>query len=351
MKMEVRDLTLALGERKGERRQVLSDVSFSVPDGAFVSLLGESGAGKSTVLKVIAGILLQDAGEVLFDGRRVDGVPTHRRDLGFVFQDVRLFPHMTVEENVAYPLRMRGVGRRIRAERAAELLERVQLPGFGPREPRTLSGGQAQRVALARALAANPAALLMDEPFSGLDESLRDDMRSLVLRLHREEHLTALMVTHDANEALMMSDAVVALDGGRVTQAAAPEELFARPATAKIAACFGDCSVLDGAVRDGRFVLAGLRIAAPGVPDGRARAVVRHGGCLAGSAACGAVAAKAALDAGDAAVRCNVYAGVTYLSRLDCAGQTLTVPVPAPLAPGEKVSVAVRPGTCFVFSL
>lgn len=260
MKVEVRDLTLALGERKRDRRAVLREVSFSVPDGAFVSLLGESGAGKSTVLKVIAGILLQDSGAVLFDGRCVDGLPPHRRDLGFVFQDVRLFPHMTVAENVAYPLRMRGVGRRERTARAAELLERVQLPGFGPREPRTLSGGQAQRVALARALAARPAALLMDEPFSGLDESLRDDMRSLVLRLQREEGCTTLMVTHDASEALMMSDRVVALDGGAVAQAAPPEELFARPATAKIAACFGDCSVLEGQVRQGIFHLAEVRL-------------------------------------------------------------------------------------------
>ena len=385
MKVEVRDLTLALGERKRDRRAVLREVSFSVPDGAFVSLLGESGAGKSTVLKVIAGILLQDSGAVLFDGRCVDGLPPHRRDLGFVFQDVRLFPHMTVAENVAYPLRMRGVGRRERTARAAELLERVQLPGFGPREPRTLSGGQAQRVALARALAARPAALLMDEPFSGLDESLRDDMRSLVLRLQREEGCTTLMVTHDASEALMMSERVVALDGGAVAQAAPPEELFARPATAKIAACFGDCSVLEGQVRQGIFHLAEVRLPAPGVPDGAARAVVRHGRCAAAEDARRAVAGGAAavgigsvdaagecqagpgaippalagegaplgadalVAAGKAMVRCNVYAGATYLARLDCAGQTLTVPVPAPLTPGETVPVAVAPDGCFVF--
>lgn len=148
-----------------------------------------------------------------------------------------------------------------------ELLERVQLPGFGPRRVQTLSGGQAQRVALARALAAAPAALLLDEPFSGLDESLRDDMRSLLLRLHREDGLTVLMVTHDANEAIMMSNRIVALDGGHISQIGTPEELYRRPATAKIAACFGDCSVLKGCVESERFILDGIVLPALGIGD------------------------------------------------------------------------------------
>ena len=136
MELDVRHIDLSMGEGK-RARTVLGDVSFSVPDGAFCSLLGESGAGKSTILKVIAGILLQDGGSVLFDGAPVDGLPAHRRGIGFVFQDVRLFPHMTVEENVAYPLRMAGAGKRERPARAGELLERVQLPGFGPRRVQT----------------------------------------------------------------------------------------------------------------------------------------------------------------------------------------------------------------------
>lgn len=270
MELSVSHISLTLGSGRKTMRPVLRDVSFTVPDGAFCSLLGESGAGKSTLLKVIAGILLQDSGSIAFDGAAVDGLPPHRRRLGFVFQDVRLFPHMTVEENVAYPLRMAGVGRRERRARAQELIERVQLAGFGPRPVQTLSGGQAQRVALARAIAAAPAALLLDEPFSGLDESLRDDMRSLLLRLHREEGVTALMVTHDANEALMMSDTIVALDGGRVTQVGAPEVLYRDPATAKIAACFGDCSVLEGAVRAERFSVGGGSHCPPSAfPTGR----------------------------------------------------------------------------------
>ncbi|BCS57148.1 spermidine/putrescine ABC transporter ATP-binding protein [Adlercreutzia equolifaciens subsp. celatus] len=345
MELTVRHIDLSMGEGK-RARTVLSDVSFSVPDGAFCSLLGESGAGKSTILKVIAGILLQDGGSVLFDGAPVDGLPAHRRGLGFVFQDVRLFPHMTVEENVAYPLRMAGAGKRERLARAGELLERVQLPGFGPRRVQTLSGGQAQRVALARAIAAAPAALLLDEPFSGLDESLRDDMRSLLLRLHREDGLTVLMVTHDANEAIMMSDRIVALDGGHISQIGTPEELYRRPATAKIAACFGDCSVLKGCVESERFILDGIVLPALGIGDGPAVAVVRQGDCLLSPVGEG----HGTVPAGEAVVRCGVYAGAGYLTRLDVAGQTLTVPTASLPDPGEIVPVRIDGKGCFVFS-
>lgn len=344
MELAVRHIDLSMGEGK-RARTVLSDVSFSVPDGAFCSLLGESGAGKSTILKVIAGILLQDRGSVLFDGAPVDGLPAHRRGLGFVFQDVRLFPHMTVEENVAYPLRMAGVGKRERLARAGELLGRVQLPGFGPRRVQTLSGGQAQRVALARALAAAPAALLLDEPFSGLDESLRDDMRSLLLRLHREDGLTVLMVTHDANEAIMMSDRIVALDGGRISQIGTPEELYRRPATAKIAACFGDCSVLKGCVESERFILDGIALPASGIDDGPAVAVVRQSDCSLSPGDEG----HGTVPAGEAVVRCGVYAGAGYLTRLDVAGQTLTVPTASLPDPGEIVPVRIDGEGCFVF--
>ena len=345
MELDVRHIDLSMGEGK-RARTVLGDVSFSVPDGAFCSLLGESGAGKSTILKVIAGILLQDGGSVLFDGAPVDGLPAHRRGIGFVFQDVRLFPHMTVEENVAYPLRMAGVGKRERLARAGELLERVQLPGFGPRRVQTLSGGQAQRVALARALAAAHAALLLDEPFSGLDESLRDDMRSLLLRLHREDGLTVLMVTHDANEAIMMSNRIVALDGGHISQIGTPEELYRRPATAKIAACFGDCSVLKGCVESERFILDGIVLPALGIGDGPAVAVVRQGDCLLSPVGEG----HGTVPAGEAVVRCGVYAGAGYLTRLDVAGQTLTVPTASLPDPGEIVPVRIDGKGCFVFS-
>lgn len=345
MRLSVENISLTLGDKKSARR-ILNDVSFVAEDGAFTSLLGESGAGKSTLLKVIAGILLQDAGTVRFDGASVDGLAPHKRRLGFVFQDVRLFPHMNVEDNVAYPLKMAGVSRREREARATELLERVQLDGFGSRAVQTLSGGQAQRVALARAIVARPAALLLDEPFSGLDESLREDMRSLLLRLQREERLTTVMVTHDAQEALMMSDSIVALDGGRVAQTGEPQRLYQTPATAKIAACFGDCSQLKGMVEGKVFRVAKLRIPAPDLADGPAVAVVRQEGCRVAPDIAGG---RGYEPAGEAVVRCGVYAGNTYLARLDAEGQTLTVPVERPLEPGAIASVRIAPESRFVF--
>ena len=201
-------------------------------------------------------------------------------------------------------------------------------------------------MALARALAAAPAALLLDEPFSGLDESLRDDMRSLLLRLHREDGLTVLMVTHDANEAIMMSDRIVALDGGHISQIGTPEELYRRPATAKIAACFGDCSVLKGCVESERFILDGIVLPALGIGDGPAVAVVRQGDCLLSPVGEG----HGTVPAGEAVVRCGVYAGAGYLTRLDVAGQTLTVPTASLPDPGEIVPVRIDGKGCFVFS-
>ena len=366
MELTVENATVSLGAGT-QRRRILDDVSFRVPSGTFTSLLGASGAGKSTLLKVVAGVLVQDAGTVRFDGVPVDTLPPHKRGLGFVFQDMRLFPNMTVEENVAFPCKMRGMGRKARLARARELLERVQLGGFGGREVRSLSGGQAQRVALARALSASPRALLLDEPFSGLDESLRDDMRSLMLHLHREEGVTTVMVTHDAEEALMMSDSIVYVSGGRVLQQGAPDDLYEHPAAEEVAACFGDCSRLAGKVREGTFRAGGLALLAGGCAEGPAHAVVRHAGihvqaAYPGKTAAGAGAREAgrdrmrtegrgpsALFAGTLPVRCCVYCGGQNLLRADVDGQTLAAPTRASFSEGDQVDVFVDPRACFVY--
>lgn len=171
-------------------------------------------------------------------------------------------------------------------------------------------------------------------------------MRSLLLRLHREDGLTVLMVTHDANEAIMMSDRIVALDGGHISQIGTPEELYRRPATAKIAACFGDCSVLKGCVESERFILDGIVLPALGIGDGPAVAVVRQGDCLLSPVGEG----HGTVPAGEAVVRCGVYAGAGYLTRLDVAGQTLTVPTASLPDPGEIVPVRIDGKGCFVFS-
>lgn len=337
MKLSVSGITIDLGTKPAKR--VLDDVSFEAYDREFLSLLGASGAGKSTLLKIIAGILVQDGGSIAFDGRAVDGVAAHKRNVGYVFQDMRLFPNMTVEENVAFPCKMRGMRKDARFERARELLAHVQLDGFGKREVSSLSGGQQQRVALARALAATPQVLLLDEPFSGLDEHLRDEMRSLVLKLHREFGMTTIMVTHDAIEAIEMSDRIVYLSGGRVEQFGLPDELFERPATSEIAACFGDCSTIKGVVEDGVFSAGPLSLSAKGVAPGSATAVIRQ--------------SAAAVDAGMPPlfpVRCCVYRGSTYLVRIDLEGQSLSVPSPSPVADGALVGVAFGGSGVFVYA-
>ena len=265
MRLALENIGLLLGGK-----EILSDVSFTVEDGQFVSILGESGAGKSTTLKVVTGILPQDAGRVTFDGVCVDDVPTHRRDVAMVFQDIRLFPHMSVADNVAFPLRMRGVPKAERQRVADEMLEAVRLEGFARRRTFELSGGQQQRVAIARALAAKPKALLLDEPFSGLDEQLRDDMRRLVTALHERFGITSVMVTHDPDEALVMSDLVLFMSGGRLIQAGTPREMLLSPAHEAVRTCFNDSSAIQGDVADGVFACGRLRVPAPDVADGPA---------------------------------------------------------------------------------
>ncbi len=260
---------------------LLRDVCASVPDRAFVSILGESGAGKTTLLRVVAGLAAQDEGRVLFDGQAVDDLPANRRDIAMVFQDARLFPNMSVLDNVAFPLKVRGVGRAARREQAAQMLEKVQLAGLGERRTHEISGGQRQRVALARALVANPRAVLMDEPFSALDESLRDDMRELVLSLHTDLSLTTLMVTHDPVEAVTMSDLVVYMAGGAIEQVGTGADILTRPATDHVRACFRDTVAIEGGVAGGEFHARKLRVPADtAVPAGPALLVRTRAGSV-----------------------------------------------------------------------
>lgn len=268
---------------KGTPRLV--DVSFEVPGGSFISVLGASGAGKSTLLGVVSGLIPQDSGRVLFDGRPVDDVPAYRRDVAVVFQDARLFPNMNALDNVAFPLKVRGVGRRERRERAAAMLAQVQLEGMGRRGVHELSGGQRQRVALARALVAGPRAVLLDEPFSGLDESLRDDMRRLVLDLHDRLGTTMLMVTHDPMEALVMSDRVAYLSHGRLVQYGTPTDVLLHPVTPEVAESFGAAHALEGRVVQGVFTCGKLQIPLAAVAQANGRG---SGGC-GGGCGCGGV--------------------------------------------------------------
>lgn len=336
MDIAVKDISIHLGKKP--RKQILDQVSFTAYDGEFLSLLGASGAGKTTLLKILAGILIQDKGSISFGEECIDTMPSHKRKVGFVFQDIRLFPHMNVEENIAFPCKMAGMPKKKRIERAQYLLECVHLAGFGSREVFSLSGGQQQRVALARALAGNPRVLLLDEPFSGLDENLRDEMRSLVLRLHRDFNITTIMVTHDAIEALEMSDRVVYMSAGKVIQNDTPQNLYQSPTTAEIASCFGECSVLHGEVSHGVFRRAALEVPAPACANGSAQAVIRHRG----------VRAKASED-GALRVRCGVFRGEDYMVRVDVAGETLNVVRAEVLEPETAVDVSLDPASCFVY--
>lgn len=210
MKLSIKDLNVELNNTL-----ILKDVSLGIEEGEFVSLVGPSGCGKSTLFKAIAGIVPVKSGDIVLDGEKINDVPAHKRGAVIVFQDMRLFPNMSVSENVAYPLKIKGVNKKERLAKAEALLADVQLEGLGDRRTHQLSGGQQQRVALARALAAEPKMMLLDEPFSALDEELREDMRQLIKKLHKEFNMTTVMVTHDINEAELMSDRIIrAIEGG-----------------------------------------------------------------------------------------------------------------------------------------
>ena len=253
MKLEIRNLTAGY-----DHDVVLRDFSLSIKEGEFLSLLGPSGCGKSTLLKTIAGIVPARKGSVLLDGQEITNLPIHKRGTTVLFQDMRLFPHKSVAENVAFPLKMQGIPKEERRRRAEELLEKVQLPGYGIRKPAELSGGQQQRVALARALAAKPKLLLLDEPFSALDENLREDMRALVLQLKEEFRMTVILVTHDREEALSMSDRVALMFDGKLIQTGTPKDVYTRPASRQAADYFGNCVYIRGRAEAGRFTACGV---------------------------------------------------------------------------------------------
>ena len=221
-------------------------VSLDVAPGEFLTLLGPSGCGKTTTLNLIAGFEQADGGHILLGGRAVDRLPPFKRDIGLVFQDYALFPHMTVAENVAFGLRMRRVGEAERDRRVAEALAQVRLPSVGDRRPTALSGGQRQRVALARALVIRPSVLLLDEPLSNLDLKLREEMRLEIMALQRGLGITTVLVTHDQGEALAVSDRIAVMNAGRVEQVGTPTEVYERPATRFVAAFMGTTNFIAG---------------------------------------------------------------------------------------------------------
>jgi putative spermidine/putrescine transport system ATP-binding protein len=229
--------------------KAVDDVSLTIPAGAFATLLGPSGSGKTTTLNLIAGFLAPDGGDISFDGKPVGAVPPHRRNIGMVFQSYALFPHMTVFDNVAYPLRMRDrLSRDALAARVVETLTLVGLTGLEARYPRQLSGGQQQRVSMARALVSRPRLLLMDEPLGALDKKLREHLQGEIKEIHRSIGSTFVYVTHDQTEALTMSDMVVVMHDSRIVQVGSPRAVYEAPVNAFVANFLGGANLLPGEV-------------------------------------------------------------------------------------------------------
>jgi spermidine/putrescine ABC transporter ATP-binding subunit len=226
----------------------VDDVSLTIESGQFVTLLGPSGCGKSTTLRIVAGLKKPTSGSVFFAGRDVTAANAADRNIGMVFQSLALFPHMTVADNVAFGLKMRGVSAAAIEKRVKRMLEMVRLDPLADRYPSQMSGGQQQRVALARAIAVEPSILILDEPFGALDRKLREAMQVELHQLTREMKITALFVTHDQEEALMLSDSIAVMNMGRIEQCGAPQEIYAAPATRFVADFMGMTNFLQGRV-------------------------------------------------------------------------------------------------------
>ncbi|WP_108249127.1 ABC transporter ATP-binding protein [Planctomonas deserti] len=254
----------------------LNGVDLTLRPGELVAVLGPSGCGKTTALRALAGLERVTAGSILVDGVDVVDVPTHRRDVGMVFQSYSLFPHLTVRQNVEFGLRMRSVDRRERGARAREALELVGLASLGERYAHQLSGGQQQRVALARALVTQPRVLLLDEPLSALDAKVRVQLRDEIRRIQHELSITTMFVTHDQEEALAIADRVAVMRDGRIEQVGTPESLYSAPETGFVAQFVGVSNRIPGEAAGGRARIAGAELPVVGTPaDGPVWVLVR----------------------------------------------------------------------------
>ncbi len=322
----------------GNLQPTVTDLSLSIASGGLTALLGPSGSGKTTVMRMIAGLLAPDSGDILLGGRSILGLAPDRRGVVMVFQNALLFPHLTLAENIGFGLRMRKHPAARIASQVAEMLERVQLAGLGHRRPAELSGGQQQRGALARALVLKPDLLLMDEPLSNLDASLRDEMRGLILTLQRETRTTTMVVTHDQSEAVVLADRIALLLDGRLAQVAAPDEIYRRPASVAVARFFGGVNFIPGRATGGFLESSLGRLPLPaGVADGSGILTIRPEALRLGPA----------MDAHPARVLDTTFLGTQSRVNLDLGGQRLealvTPETARSLTPGQAVDVTLPP--------
>ena len=329
-----------------ERQAVVRDFSLAIGEGEMAALLGPSGAGKTTILKVVAGLLASTRGDILVDGRAVNTLPPEKRDVVMVFQKPLLFPFMNVAQNIAFGLKMRGDGSDRRRAAVARILELTRLEGLGGRKVHALSGGQQQRVALARALVLEPAVLLMDEPLSNLDANLRQEMRELILSIQSKLKITTLFVTHDQSEALMMAQRVALLLEGRLRQAGTPQDLFHRPADPDVARFFGGGNFFQGRLHGGVFEcdFGRLPVAAASGNGHLRTATIRPEDIQLSPGAAeqpGSLAGKV--------VRTR-FEGTATRAWIDCAAHELVVLTAAEaLAPGQTVQLRLPPEKIRIF--
>lgn len=235
-------------QKKFQNQIIVDNFHLQIEQGEFISLLGPSGCGKTTTLNMIAGFLDPDQGDLLIKGKKMNGVPPYKRELGMVFQTYSLFPHMTVGENIGYGLKLRKISKVEQKDRIRKVLELVKLPHVADRYPKQLSGGQRQRIAIARALVVEPSLLLLDEPLSNLDAKLREELRDELKRLHQKIGVTTIFVTHDQEEALSLSDRIVVMNYGRVEQIGRPHEIYNHPATEFVHTFIGKSNRIPGLI-------------------------------------------------------------------------------------------------------
>lgn len=351
-RLEIRNLV-----RSFDGRIVVNDVSLSIQPGQVTCLLGPSGCGKSTTLRMIAGVEMQDSGEIWVDGKlicdTVFRVPPERREIGLMFQDFALFPHLSVAGNVGYGL---SGSRHAVRDRVVEMLDRVHMGGFIDMYPHQLSGGEQQRVALARALAPRPRIMLMDEPFSGLDNRLRDGIRDETLAILKEEDTAVLLVTHEPDEAMRMADEIALMRNGRIVQRGAPYNVYTQPADRTSVAFFSDANQLRSKVEGALAMTPFGRFLAPGVPDGtdvdivfrpqHVRIDFDRAGMGPSPTAAEGTAARAEV------VRARFMGNESLVEfRLDHDGSILKATVPNVFLPnpGTVMWLRIRRDQCFVF--
>ncbi len=350
---EASALTLDRVAKRFGAVEALAGVSLDVAAGELLTVLGPSGSGKSTLLQTIAGYELSDAGTIVLGGRDITGVSPAKRDIGMVFQNYALFPHMSVADNVAFPLAVRHLPRHEIRARVAEVLGLVALGGLGQRQPRELSGGQQQRVALARAIVFKPRLLLLDEPLGALDKKLRDAMQLEIKRLQRQLRIATLFITHDQEEALALGDRVAVLHQGKLAQVGTPAEIYAHPANRFIADFVGESNLLAGTVvslAGGEAVLecGTLRLVAAAAADG-VRAGARAILMIRPEVPQVVAAGPRPRNVIAATITERISVGAVDRYRLSVGGIDLRLNIPAHparcgLAPGQAIEIGWEPG-------